>query len=163
MTRLFTFALAAIAVCGFTLTAEARQADENGDGLRDRAARFHRLNLTEEQRVELRETVSGLHEDGATRAEIVTAVGDKLQNLGVELPEDFAERQADRLERATLRDELKTKVNELRQTGATREEIRAEVDAFREANGVEDRPGRRSEGKRHGNGGPRGSRGSGVN
>ena len=162
MTRIFTFALAAIAASGFALSAEARLADENGDGLRDRAARFHRLDLTEEQRTELRETVHGLREDGAGRAEVVTAVGNRLQEMGVELPEDFEERQAERLERATLRDELHGKIDELRESGATREEIRAEVDAFKEANGIEGGPGKGSRG-RHGKGGRRGGRGPAVN
>jgi len=160
MTRLLTLALAAVAASGFAFAAEARLADENGDGLSDRDTRFHRLDLTEEQRAELRATVSGLRENGASRTEIVTAVGDKLEDLGVELPEDFEERQAERLDRATLRDELRGKVDALRESGATREEIRTEVDAFKEANGLEGGHGKRSRGKGHGKAGLRGRRGS---
>ena len=145
MKRLFTTALTAVLFSGMLSSVEARLSDEDGDGIDDRRARHHRLNLTDEQRAEIRETVSGLREEGATRVEIVTAVGEQLHTLGVELPEDFEERHATRLERAALRDELSTRITELKDSGATREEIRAEVQAFREANGIEKpRRGRRA-------------------
>lgn len=100
MKRLFTFALAAVAASGILFAADARLADEDGDGLKDRRPRLHRLNLTDEQRREIRDTVTKLRDSGASRTEIVIAVGDKLQGLGVELPEDFEARQAEKVQRA---------------------------------------------------------------
>ena len=147
MKRLFASALTAVLLSGTLASVDARLPDEDGDGINDKLARGHRLNLTDEQRAEIKDAVKGLREDGATRVEIVTAVGEKLQSLGVELPEDFEERHAKRLERAEVRDELRAKVKELKETGATREEIRSEIDAFREANGIE-RPKRDKRGKR---------------
>jgi len=148
MKRLFSAALTAVLFSGILSAVEARIADEDGDGINDRRARQHRLNLTDEQRAEIRETKRGLREQGATRVEIVTAVGEQLQSLGVELPEDFEERHAAKLERAVKRDELRAMVTELKESGATREEIRAEVDAFREANGIEKpKRGRQSRGR----------------
>jgi len=148
MKRLFSAALTAVLFSGILSAVEARIADADGDGINDRRARQHRLNLTDEQRAEIRETKRGLREQGATRVEIVTAMGEKLQSLGVELPEDFEERHAAKLERAVKRDELRAMVTELKESGATREEIRAEVDAFREANGIEKpKRGRHSRGR----------------
>ncbi|NOZ62135.1 MAG: T9SS type A sorting domain-containing protein [Calditrichaeota bacterium] len=49
-------------------------------------------DLTSEQRQELRETVSGLHQKNASREEIITAVKDLLSGWGVEVPENFDER-----------------------------------------------------------------------
>ncbi len=148
MKRLFASALTAVLFSAMLSGVEARLADEDGDGINDRSARQHRLNLTDEQRAEIRETASGLREEGATRVEIITAVGEKLQNLGVELPEDFEERQTARLERAAAHDELRAKITELKESGATREEIRAGVDAFSEANGIEKpKRGRSSRGR----------------
>ena len=162
MKRLFTFALAAVAASGILFPADARLADADGDGLKDRRARLHRLDLTDEQRREIRDSVTKLRDSGASRTEIVTAVGYKPQGLGVDLPEDFEARQAEKGQRAELRDELRARVHQLRDSGASRDDIRAEVKAFREANGIEGGPGKSRHGKgRHGKGmkGPGAGRG----
>ena len=157
MKRLFVFAIATVTTCSMLTGASAQIADENADGLDDRRARHHRLNLTTEQREQIKATVTELKENDATRVEIATAVGEKLQTMEVELPENFAERQAERLEHAAVRDQLHEKIDELKESGATQEEIKAEVDAFKEANGIEATKGR-GRGKGPGRG-HRGSRG----
>ena len=50
------------------------------------------LDLTQEQRQELRETVSGMRQQNASREEILAAVKNLLSGWGVEIPENFDER-----------------------------------------------------------------------
>jgi Spy/CpxP family protein refolding chaperone len=96
-------------------------------------------DLTEEQRVEIHETVKAMHEEGATREEIRAAV---LAQYGVELPErprlrhrrgegpfaDLTEEQ-----RAAIHET----VRELRSQGATREQIRVAIGELLEGYGIE--------------------------
>ena len=79
MKHLFAATLTAVLFSGILSAVEARIADADGDGINDRRARQHRLNLTDEQRAEIRETKRGLREQGATRVEIVTAVGENFK------------------------------------------------------------------------------------
>ena len=93
--------------------------------------------LTSDQRSELKETLSGLREAGATPDEIVAAVTQFHADNGVELSEDQQTRLADRAQQAALRAELKATVTELKESGASREEIRTTVQQFAEENGLE--------------------------
>ena len=127
--------------------------DEDGDGIDDNAARKHRfgrrhrrgarfsLQLTDEQKTALKAKIDELKEAGATHAEIREAIGAELEALGVELPERGLGRLGSLLteEQQTA---LKAKIDALKEAGASREDIRAAVDAELEALGIE-RPERR--------------------
>jgi DNA-binding transcriptional regulator YhcF (GntR family) len=116
----------------------------------------HRFpDLTEEQRSELHELVSGMREAGATREEIHAAVGELFESWGMEAPE----RPKGGPRREVRRDghgkgrgprhrlmELLTEeqraalhemVSEMREAGSTREEIHAAVRALLEGWGIE--------------------------
>ncbi len=138
-TNLFTaFALALVMTGGILSESEAQRrgrptpqnlvADENADGIRDGQILRHRRGhkqrrmslasgLTLEQRGTIEERLSNLRTSGASGEEIGTALAAELTAAGVELPEDFAERTAQR-------EQIKTIVDGLKAEGATRAEIR---------------------------------------
>ena len=109
-----------------------RQGD--GQNLRDR--------LSEEQQTALHEMVTDMRETGATREEIREARGAMLEEFGVELPENWGERKGRGLDlRDSLTEEQRTalheKVTEMKEAGATREEIHEARREMLEGYGVE--------------------------
>ena len=144
--------------------------DEDGDGIDDRDRARHRmgrrgffghgprLQLDETQRAELKELVDGLRESDATREEIREAVDAKLDEWGVERPErpERPEGQDREGRHPALsedqRMELEDLVDGLRESDATREEIREAVDAKLDEWGVDrpDRAGRMKGPGKHG-------------
>ena len=160
--------LSAIALIG-TCTTFAFAQDENVDGIDDNTMRKHRFGqrgpgllraaigdqLTDEQKTELKAEMAALKEEGATREEVRAAFETRLGELGVEIPEEVAERLAEREAQRAQRQEVKEIVDQMKEEGATREEIRT---ALAEA-GFEKPEGRRggkARGHRGGFKGPRG-------
>ena len=143
--------------------------DEDGDGINDVAMQRHRrgalgqeirnsfmatkrgqlqaltTQLTEEQQTELQEMVAALREEGKTREEVHAAVGTKLQEFGLELPEDWSQTPQEYAEQFRLSEEQRSEVHALvesmRTEGKTRDEIRAAVAAKYEEWGKELPPG----------------------
>ncbi len=148
--QLAAFALALVVTGGALSETEAQRrgrqsaqtlvADENADGISDGQASRHRRGghklgraafaeqLTTEQRSEFKDQLSVLRESGASAEEISAALTAKLTAAGVELPEDFTERAAQRetqrAERTAQREEIKALADGLKAEGATRAEIR---------------------------------------
>lgn len=148
--QLAAFALALVIAGGALSETEAQRrgrqsaqtlvADENADGISDGQASRHRRGghkpgraafaeqLTADQRSELKDQLSALRESGASAEEISAALTTELTAAGVELPEDFtkraAQRESQRAERTAQREEIKALVDDLKTEGATRAEIR---------------------------------------
>ncbi len=115
--------------------------EEYGIQLPERPFGVGRLmaELTDEQRDAIHEAVEELKESGASREDIHELVGSMLSEYGVELPEDWGERgKADRVFRFRhrhLREHLteeqvrlvEEKVEELKEQGATREQIHEKI------------------------------------
>ena len=99
-------------------------------------------SLTDEQRTALHEKVTEMREAGATREEIRETRREMLEEYGVELPENWGERRGYGLNlHDSLTEEQRTalheKVTEMREAGATREEIRAARREMLEKYGIE--------------------------
>ncbi len=108
-------------------------ADENVDGVNDRRASRHRHGgqkrgragfadqLTTEQHSALKDQLSALRASGASATEISATLTAELTAAGVELPEDFAERAAQRetqrAERTVQREEIKALKDGLKAEG----------------------------------------------
>jgi len=95
--------------------------------------------LTNEQRIAIREKAKTMHEQGASREEVHTEIGNMLKEYGVDLPDDFGEHRQmmenlDENQRKTIR----AKTREMRKNGASREDIRKEVDKLLQDFGVSD-------------------------
>ena len=174
--QLAAFALALVVVGGTLSETEAQRrgrqsahnlvADENVDGVNDSRASRHRSGghkrgqagfadqLTTEQHSALKDQLSALRASGASATEISATLTAELTAAGVELPEDFAERAAQRetrrAERTVQREESKALADGLKAEGATRAEIRQ---ALKDAGYEKPRRGRKG-------GGLRGSKGS---
>ncbi len=116
-----------------------------------------KANLTEEQREAIREKKEEMRSQGATRAEIHSAVAEMLKGYGIEVPEDWRGPRgrdgfgpgpfgfwADLTEEQ--RDAVHDKIKEMRDQGATREEIHAAVAEMLKEYGVE-LPENRGEGR----------------
>ncbi len=88
-----------------------------------------RAQLTEEQRETLRTTVQNLRDQGATRREIHDAVASLFAEWGVEMPEHYrgchGKKGRPRMQNLTeeQRRTIRDMAREMRQAGATREEI----------------------------------------
>jgi len=93
------------------------------------------MNLTEEQRVEIRQLIETMRRNGASRDEITEAVLKRLEEYGIDLThlkinrddDHFMGRHKGRiLDQLTeeQKTELLQKIKELRESGATRNEIR---------------------------------------
>jgi DNA-binding transcriptional MerR regulator len=98
--------------------------------------------LTEEQRDEIHAVVRDMREAGASREEIHEAVAQKIEKFGVELPEGWRERRRIRSEiRKQLTEEqraaIRSKIRELHEAGASREEIHAAVREMLAGYGIE--------------------------
>lgn len=113
--------------------------------------------LTEEQREQLHTTIQSLRDADATREEIHAAAQELFETWGLEMPEHRAGQfgrfhgaphsQLSKEQRETLR----TTVQGLRDADATRDKIRAAVDALYEEWGIE-KPDHGSKGRRGRNG-----------
>ena len=180
--QLAAFALALVVVGGTLSETEAQRrgrqsaqnlvADENVDGVNDSRASRHRRGghkrgragfadqLTTEQHSELKDQLSALRASGASATEISATLTAELTAAGVELPEDFTERAAQRetqrAERTVQREEIKALADGLKAEGATRAEIRQ---ALKDAGYEKPHRGRKG-GRQGGKGGRRGGKGS---
>ena len=92
--------------------------------------------LTREQRAELKDEISGLKESGATPEEIVDAIVEFHAANGAELSEQQQTRLGERAGRAAQRQALHDEIGQLRESGATPEEIRAAVEEFAAENDI---------------------------
>jgi len=104
----------------------------------------HRLaGLTEEQRSEVHELVSGMWEAGASRDEIHAAVRELLQSWGIEMPDrpegEGHGRRHKLMEQLTeeQREAVHALVTEMREAGASRDEIHAAVRELLQSWGIE--------------------------
>ena len=139
--------------------------DEDGDGINDNSMARHRAQamkqrgervlaanrarlletltaqLTEEQQTELQTLLTTLREEGKTPTEIHTAVGAKLVEYGVTLPEEWNQTPQQAMQQNRLstqqREEVRALVQSMQADGKTREEIRAAVAAKYEEWGKE--------------------------
>jgi len=82
-----------------------------------------------------------MKEAGATRDEIKVAVEELLEGFGVEVPEDLGERRGKGDLFADLTDEQRQQIDdtvaEMKEAGATRDEIKVAVEELLEGFGVE--------------------------
>lgn len=155
MTRWITTAALAAAVAFASapqaqaqdLVDETGFVDENADGIPDGfRGRHHRRHiarlagqLTDEQLAELQNKIAELREADAGREEIKAAVDELLSDFGVEVPNrgnQLAERFGDQLTEEQLA-ELLGEVETLRESGATRDEVRNAVHSLLDGYGVE--------------------------
>ena len=93
--------------------------------------------LTEEQRQQVRETIQKLRDEGAAPEEIRAAVDALLDEWGIERPEGEPGFKGPHGQRPHLtkeqREQLHSLIKEMKEQGATREQIRTKVDSlFRE-------------------------------
>lgn len=118
----------------------------------DYGERFNRVccmaHLTDEQCEAILAKAREMRSHDASREEILTTVGEMLQAYGIELPEKqstpsdlfgFRPGPADFLSELTLeqREAIHAKVEEMRSSGSSREEIRASVDKMLEGYGID--------------------------
>lgn len=136
---------------------DAAFVDENGNGIDDAGEMRHRFGrrrmfgvvsqLTDEQREQLKGEIEALKASDASREEIREAVAATLNGFGVERP-DRGDRLAahfgDVLTEEQITD-LTDTITALRESGASRDEVRAAVDAKFAELGVE-RPARAGHG-----------------
>ena len=102
-------------------------------------------NLTQEQREAVHEKVKEMKDQGATREEILAVVIEMLEGYGIEVPEDWPGPFGPGHGRGGFwkdltkeqREAVHEKIKELRDQGATREEIRAAVAQMLEGYGIE--------------------------
>jgi hypothetical protein len=86
-------------------------------------------DLTDEQKEEIKTIVEELREAGARREKIKAAVDSKLTEWGIEVPESKGPRLPPWISNLTdeQKEEIKTIVEELKEAGANRKEIRETV------------------------------------
>lgn len=106
-------------------------------------------DLTEEQREAIQAKTQELRNQNASREEIHAAVVEMLKGYGIEVPEDWPGPPPERGDfgrdprgfwrnlTAEQREAVKSKIEEMREQGATREEIRATVDEMIRGYGIE--------------------------
>lgn len=131
----------AIAMVGTALTYAGGRGLRNG-GMRQGEGLNVRESLTEDQLTALHGKVTEMREAGATREEIHAVRREMLEGYGIELPENFGQRGGDGLNlRESLTEDQLTglhgKVTEMREAGATREEIHAVRRTMLEGFGIE--------------------------
>jgi DNA-binding transcriptional regulator YhcF (GntR family) len=90
---------------------------------------FPGADLSKEQRMAIREKVKSLRENKVDREEIHAAVTEMLESYGIEIPEKFDHRHGEKWQCLTeeQRQALRTKIREMRESGASREEIHEAV------------------------------------
>ncbi len=162
MTRKFT--LAVILLLAVTMaTVTVANARRGPHALRGMAADMS-TTLTEEQRAAIQEKTTEMREAGASRKEIRETVAEMLGEYGIEVPDAWFNRlgKGNHLcpdltdeQRAAIRE----KVAEMKETGASREEIREAVAEILKEYGVElpDRQSSRRKSKRGNRDGRRGA------
>ena len=105
-----------------------------------------RTQLTDEQKEAVRKKIKELRDQGVTREEIHAAVVELLEGWGIEIPDQKGDRHGHQGNRPNLTDEqretLRAAIQELRNQGATREEIRAAIAEQLEEWGIEPPKGR---------------------
>ncbi|TET83644.1 T9SS type A sorting domain-containing protein, partial [candidate division TA06 bacterium] len=106
--------------------------------------------LTEEQRETVEEKIKEMRNQGASREEIRGAVGEMLKGYGIDSPERRGIGRAGKRFLSCLTEEqretVEEKIKEMRNQGASREEIRAAVGKMLKGYGIE-RPERRVQGR----------------
>jgi len=131
----------AVAMIGTALTYAGGRGFRSG-GPRQGDGLNLRDSLTEEQHTALHEKVTEMREAGDTREEIRETRRAMLEEYGVELPENWGARGGHGLNfHDSLTEEQRTalheKVTEMREAGATHEEIRAARGEMLQAYGIE--------------------------
>jgi len=93
--------------------------------------------LTDEQRANIREKAKSMHEEGASREEIHTEIGNMLKEYGVEVPDDFGQHR-EMMENLNKeqRKAVRAKMREMRKDGATPKEIRDEINKMLQEFGI---------------------------
>lgn len=124
-----------VVVLFLTLVLIASSFARSGRGAHDQQHNRGANLLTDEQKQELHTLISGMREDGATRDDIKEAVDALFAEWGIETPnwgEGRGGRQGFGDPQLTddQRDILKSTIADLREAEATREEIRAAVEAL---------------------------------
>lgn len=98
-------------------------------------------NLTEEQREAVREKMKEMRSQGSTREEIHTAVAEMFKGYGVELPQNLGKAHPEKHFLGNLTEEqreaVQNKIKELRNQGASHEEIRTAVVEMLKGYGIE--------------------------
>ena len=102
-------------------------------------------DMTQEQREAVRDMIQEMRDQGATREEIRSAVAEMLEGYGIEVPENWPGPFGFGHNRGGFwkdlnkeqRDAVHEKIKEMREEGATREEIRAAVAEMLEGYGIE--------------------------
>ena len=103
-------------------------------------------DLTDEQKEAIHNKITELRDQGATREEIHEAISIMLEEFGFDLPEKgdgphepFGPHQGPLWEDLNMeqREAIRNKINEMRDQGATREEIHAAVNEMLEGHGIE--------------------------
>jgi DNA-binding transcriptional regulator YhcF (GntR family) len=125
---------------GIELPEHPTRSGGRGDGRRVHHPPFFD-QLTGEQRHAIHELVVGMREAGASREEIRAAVHETLASWGIELPDMSGERRCHRREIfEQLSDEQRSavhnRISEMREAGASREEVRAAVREMLEGFGI---------------------------
>ncbi len=94
---------------------------------------FPGIDLSKEQRMAIREKVKSLRESKAGREEIHAAVTEMLKGYGIEVPEKL-DRHGEKWQCLTdeQRQVIRTKIREMRESGASREEIHEAVKKMHE-------------------------------
>ena len=125
---------------------EVPERPERGDrGCREGEGHRHPRfldQLTEEQREAIHEKVLEMREAGASPQEIHEAVREMLESYGVEVPDNWLEHRARHREifgqlNEEQRKAVHERMRELRQAGASREEIHATIREMLEGFGIE--------------------------
>jgi hypothetical protein len=96
-------------------------------------------NLTDAQKEELTATMNQLRENNATREEIRDAINAKLTEWGIEVPKEDPHPMPRWLQNLTAdqKAELQNLMDELKDKGASHEEIRTQIDAKLQQWGIE--------------------------
>jgi DNA-binding transcriptional regulator YhcF (GntR family) len=97
------------------------------------------LELTDEQKEEIREIVEELKDNGATKEEIKEAVDSKLEEWGIEASNKGMGQRPPWMPELTdeQKEEIKDLVEEMRDSGATKEEIKEAIGLKLEKWGIE--------------------------
>ena len=106
--------------------------------------------LTDDQKVAIKEKVESLREEGASREEIHTEVSAMLKEYGIEIPDDRREYRGKRGRRSEMgwmhfseelndeqRNAIREKVKTMHEDGASREEIHEQVESMLKEYGIE--------------------------
>jgi len=95
--------------------------------------------LTDEQRQEIRDLLEEFRESGETREEVKVAIDSKLTEWGIEVPEEGMRKRPPWMPELTdeQKEKIKELVEELKESGATKKEIKEAVGLKLEEWGIE--------------------------